>query len=86
MGKGPLIISSVSVVQEHPINLEQLSMLYTSDVFEYVKECNTYDEVFDTLNKLYVKTPNTCSLPISDSQKKLGESNWWILGRIIEAQ
>eukprot|EP00795_Rhopilema_esculentum_P015971 gene15971-7303_t len=30
----------------------------SADVFDYVKECTTYDAVVTTLEKLYVKTPN----------------------------
>ncbi|XP_057297680.1 uncharacterized protein LOC130628713 [Hydractinia symbiolongicarpus] len=48
----------------------------SSDVFEYVEECTTYDQVVETLTKLYVKTPNTIFArhKLSSRKQKPGES------------
>lgn len=42
-----------------PDKFRSIVNFISSDVFDYVEECTTYDEVIDTLTKLYVKTPNT---------------------------
>ena len=42
-----------------PDKFRSIVNFVSSDVFECVKECTTYDEVVEILAKLYVKTPNT---------------------------
>ncbi|XP_057290347.1 uncharacterized protein LOC130613046 [Hydractinia symbiolongicarpus] len=44
---------------EAPDKFRSVINFISSDVFEYVEECTTYDQVVETLTKLYVKTPNT---------------------------
>ena len=42
-----------------PDKFRSIVNFVSSDVFEYVEECTTYDEDVETLTKLYVKTPDT---------------------------
>lgn len=48
----------------------------SSDVFEYIEECTTYNEVVETFTKLYVKTPNTIFArhQLATRKQKAGES------------
>jgi len=49
-----------------PDKFRSVVNVVSSDVFKYVEKCTTYDEIIETLTKLYIKTPNTiiiCSSP-----------------------
>lgn len=61
---------------EAPDKFRSVINFISSDVFEYVEECTTYDQVVETLTKLYVKTPNTIFArhQLSSRKQKPGES------------
>lgn len=41
-----------------PDKLKTLISFVSSDVYDYIEECTTYDSAIDVLSKLFVKTPN----------------------------
>ena len=51
------------------------------EVFDYVEECTTYDAVIETLERLYVKTPNKILArhELATRKQKAGEllMNFW---------
>ena len=59
-----------------PDEFRSIVNFISADVFDYVEECTTYDEVVETLNKLYVKTPNTIFArhQLASRKQKPGES------------
>ena len=44
--------------EQAPDKFRSIVNCVSADVFEYIKECSTYEEVIGTLQKLSVKTPN----------------------------
>ena len=41
-----------------PDKFRSIVNFVSSNVFDYIEECTTYDQVISTLDKLYIKTPN----------------------------
>ena len=41
-----------------PDRFRSIVNFISAEVFDYVEECTTYDAVIETLERLYVKTPN----------------------------
>ena len=59
-----------------PDRFRSIVNFLSADVFEYVEECTNYEEVVDTLKKLYVKTPNKIFArhELASRKQKSGES------------
>jgi len=61
---------------EAPDKFRSIVNFISADVFDYVEECTTYDQVVDTLTKLYVKTPNAIFArhQLASRKQKSGET------------
>ena len=57
-----------------PDRFRSIVNLFSAEVFDYVEECETYDAVIETLDRLYVKKPNKILL----AAILLHENNNWV--------
>ena len=59
-----------------PDKFRSIINFISADVFDYVEECTTYEEVIEVLSKLYVKTPNKIFArhKLASRKQKPGES------------
>ena len=59
-----------------PDKFRSIVNFVSADIFEYIEDCTSYDDVIETLSKLYVKAPNKifARYELATREQKSGES------------